>query len=175
VHSPVPWNSPGGTSTLAALAGANRSAAGADLLDTGWDAAHGVSLAVVDYSVRMTAGSWAPGQYIQLELGPDESQVPVSPAGLALDSSQWVVAGPGSGHWVIAFPNINGSTPDPSAWGDALQTYGFDRGYSNAGDANGYDLSNCRLDLTALGSRPANVPESWFTPTADYCSAGIGD
>lgn len=174
VHSPVAWNSPAGSSTLAALAGASH-AGGADLLDTGWDAAHGVSLGVVDYTARLTAGTWVNGQNIVLDLGPDQSEVPVTTAGLALDPYRWVVVGPGSGHFVVAFPNINVSTPDPTTWGDQLQGYGLDVGIENYSDPNAYRLSDCRLDLTALGSRPAAVPETWSTPDTSYCWAGIGD
>jgi len=174
VHSPVAWNSPAGSSTLAALAGASR-AGSAYLLDTSWDAAHAVSLGVVDYTVRMTAGSWVSGQSVTLDLGPDQSEVPVSTAGLMLDPYRWVVAGPGSGHFVVAFPNMNGSTPDPSTWGDQLQGYGFDIGIDGISDPNAYQLSDCRLSLTALGSRPAAVPESWSTPDTSYCWAGVGD
>ncbi|MEO6117317.1 MAG: hypothetical protein ABIP33_13100 [Pseudolysinimonas sp.] len=172
LHSPVAWNSRGGASTLAALAGASRAGVAPDLLDPAWDAAHGVSLAVVDYTVRMTAGTWVVGQNIVMHLGPDQSEVPVSTVGLVLDPYLWAIAGPGSGHFVVAFPNFTGTTPDPSAWGDQLQGYGFDTGLANYDDPNAYQLSDCRLNLTPLGERPAGVPEEWSN---SYCWSGVGD
>jgi hypothetical protein len=175
VHSPVAWNSAAGTSTLAALAGASRAGVGPDLLDPAWDASHGVSLAVVDYNVRMTAGTWVVGQNIVPDLGPDQSEVPASTSGLVLDPTRWVVGGPGSGHFVVAFPNFTGTTPDPSAWGDQVQFYGWETGVANYNDPNAYQLSDCHLTLTPLGERPATVPERWYTPDASYCSAGSID
>ena len=177
VHSPVAWNGAGGTSTLAALAGAGARLGGvqSNLLDPAWDASNAVSLAVVDYSARMTSGTWLSGQTVELDLGPYESEVPVSTAGLALDDNgRWLITGPGSGHFVVAFPNRAGA-PDPSTWGDLLQSYGFGLGLPSFDAPNSYGFTNCRLDLTDLGQRPAAVPESWFTPTDTYCFAGIGD
>ncbi len=177
VHSPVPWNGPGGASTLAALAaaGASRGGAAANLLDPTWDAENAVSLAVVDYAARMTAGAWVSGQTVALDLGPWLSEVPVSTTGLQLDDNgRWLLTGPGSGRIVVAFANGAGA-PDPSTWGDQLQIYGFELGLPSIGAPNSYEFTDCRLDLTALGQRPAAVPEGWFTPNDTYCSAGIGD
>lgn len=178
VHSPVAWNSQGGTATLAALAAAGASSVGdqAHLLDPVWDATNRASLAVVDYTAQMTAGSWLSGQTVQIHLGPFQSEVPVSSAGLELDPhSRWVITGPGSGHFVVAYPNVGGTAPDPSTWGDQLQIYGFDLGLSGIDAPNAYQFRDCRLDLTPLGERPAAVPENWFTPATAYCSAGVGD
>jgi hypothetical protein len=176
LHSPVPWNGAGGTSTLAALtaAGSRPGDPRLELLDPAWDAANGVSLAVVDYAARMTAGSWVSGQTIELDLGPDMSEVPLSTTGLTRgDNGPWYLTGPGSGRIVIAFTNSAGA-PDPSTWGDQLQTYGFAFGLANYDAPDAYQLADCRLSLTALGQRPAAVA-GWFTPTSTYCSAGIGD
>ena len=176
IHSPVAWNSAGGASTLAALAAAGVAPTGdtARLLDPAWDAAHAVSLAVVDYSARMTSGTWPTGNGVELDLGPLESEVPVSTTGLSLDLSRWSMTAPGAGHFVIAYPNVEGSTPDPSTWADSLQIYGLGLGLSDVGGSSSYDFSDCRLDLTPLGRTPAAVA-NWFDPTTTYCSAGIGD
>jgi len=178
VHAPVAWNTPAGSSTLAALAAAGARPVAGDprlqLLDPSWDAAQGVSLAVVDYTARMTAGSWVSGQTIELDLGPDFSEVPLSTTGLTRsDNGPWYLTGPGSGHFVIAFPNPGGA-PDPSGWGDALQIYGFNFGLANYAAANAYQLADCRIDITPLGRRSPGVA-SWFAPTSTYCSAGIGE
>jgi len=173
----VPWNSAGGTSTLAALAAAGvRPSDDRDfeLLDRAWDAAHGVSLAVVDYSVRMTAGSWVAGQVIELYLGPDDSEVVLPSSGLRRDADQgpWSFAGPGSGHVVIAF--TNSGSPDPSRWGDEFESYGFATGADSAGAPNAYELEQCRIDVTPLGHR-SDAVDGWYLPDAGNCSAGIGD
>jgi hypothetical protein len=175
VHSPVAWNSPAGTSTLAALAGASREGVRPDLLDPSWDAAHGVSLAVIDYAARVTSGTWVVGQNIVPNLGPDQSEVPVSTDGLMLDPERWVIAGPGSGQFVVAFLNFSGTTPDPGAWGAQEQIYGWEVGVANYDDPNAYELGDCHLTLTLLGQRPAEVPESWYLPDSSYCSAGLAN
>lgn len=174
LHSPVAWNSPAGASTLAALAGASRAGVAHDLLDPSWDAAHGVSLAVVDYSARMTAGTWVAGQNLVPYLGPDQSEVPVTTSGLMLDPQRWVIAGPGSGHFVVAFVNFAGTTPDPGGWGAQEQSYGWEAGVANISDPNVYELGDCHLALTPLGQRPAEVPETWYLPDG-YCSAGAAN
>lgn len=176
VHSPVPWNSAGGTSTLAALAAAGvRPTDDPDfeLLDPAWDAAHGASLAVVDYSARMTAGSWVSGQAIELLLGPDDSEVALPSSGLTRDhQGPWSLAGPGSGRIVVAF--TNSGSPDPSRWGDEFQSYGFEPAVGNFGGPNAYQLEQCRIGITPLGHR-SDAVDGWYTPDAGYCSAGIGD
>jgi len=178
VHTPVAWNTSAGSSTLAALAAAGARTVPGDarlqLLDPSWDAAQGVSLAVVDYSARLTAGGWVSGQTIELVLGPDYSEVPLSTAGLTRsDSGPWYLTGPGSGHFVVAFPSSTG-TPDPSAWADALQIYGFDFGLANYDAPDAYQLADCRIDITPLGRRSPAVA-GWYAPTSTFCSAGIGE
>jgi hypothetical protein len=176
VHAPVAWNSAAGSSTLAALAAAHTAMAGTagdDLRVGSWDDAHGASLAVVDYSATMVSGSWRSGEQVEMDLGPDTSEVAVNPTALAVVNSWWTLTGPGSGHFVVAYPNINGSTPDPSNWADALQIYGLGATQENATSAS-YQFHDCRIDITPLGRRSPGVA-GWFSPTADYCFAGIGE
>ncbi|HEU0205490.1 MAG TPA: hypothetical protein VFQ74_02215 [Pseudolysinimonas sp.] len=177
VHAPVAWNTPAGTSTLAALAASDSELAGNaadDLRNTGWDAANAASLAVVDYSATMTSGSWRPGEVVELDIGPGTSEVAVTSAGLAVENGWWNITRPGTGHFVIAFKNPEGSTPDPSTWGDSLQIYGLGATRSSNGSLPSYQFSDCRIDITPLGRRSPAVAD-WFGPNPDYCSAGIGD
>jgi len=176
VHAPVSWNSAAGSSTLAALAAAHTGLTGivgSDLRDSSWDAAHGASLAVVDYSATMVSGSWRPGEQVEMNLGPEISEVAVNPTALAAVNSWWTVTGPGSGHFVIAYPALEGSAPDPSGWGGALQIYGLGAAQENGTPAS-YEFRDCRIDITPLGRRSPGVAD-WFSPTADYCFAGIGE
>jgi len=176
VHAPVAWNTPDGTSTLAALATGSTlaGAAGADLRNTGWDAANAVSLAVVDYSATMTSGSWRPGDVVELEIGPGASEVAVTSAGLAIENGWWNIARPGAGHFVIAYENPESSAPDPSTWGDSLQIYGLGATRSSDGTLPSYQFSDCRIDITPLARRSPYVA-GWFTPSSDNCAAGVGE
>ena len=122
VHAPVPWNSPAGSQTLAALAAAGSARVGnpaEDLRSTTWDAAKAASLAVVDYSATMVTGSWR--EPVGISIGPAESEVSVEGARVSTSDDWWNLTGPGTGHFVIAFTNADAGTPDPSTWGDALQ------------------------------------------------------
>src|SRR5476649_2734508 len=114
VHAPVAWNSAAGTATLAALAAAGSAQAAIpaqDLRNTTWDAANAASLAVVDYSATMVSGTWHPGERVEIDLGPGSSEVAVASIGLAVENGWWLLTGPGSGHFVIAFRNDPSSTP----------------------------------------------------------------
>lgn len=176
VHAPVAWNSAGGSQTLAALAASRSAQVGnpaQDLRSTTWDAAKAASLAVVDYSATMVAGSWRAGEVVSIMLGPAESEVSVEGAGVTTEDDWWELTGPGSGHFVIAYKNNDGSSPDPSTWGDALQEYGLGASIENASPAS-YEFRDCRIDITPLGRRSAAVA-SWFSPTPDYCYAGVGE
>ena len=176
VHAPVAWNSPAGSSTLAALAASRTSIGGidgADLRISSWDAAHGVSLAVVDYSATMVTGSWHPAEKVEMDFGPGTSEAAVNPTALAVVNGWWTLTGPGSGHFVVAYPNINGSTPDPANWADALQIYGLGAAQVDGTSAS-YQFHDCRIDITPLGRRSPGVT-NWFSPTPDYCFAGIGE
>lgn len=176
VHAPVAWNTPAGTSTLAALAATSTTltgTAGDDLRDAGWDAANAASLAVVDYSATMTSGSWHPGEAVEMDLGPGTSEVAVNSTGLAVENGWWTITGPGSGHFVIAYKNYEGSTPDPSTWGDSTQIYGLGAPRLGGTPAS-YQFRDCRIDITPLARRSSYVA-GWFAPTPDYCSAGAGE
>jgi len=177
VHAPVAWNTPAGTSTLAALRAAGSALAlipADDLRDTAWDSANAASLAVVDYSATMVRGSWHPGEQVEIDLGPGTSEVALASSGLSVDTGWWTMTGPGSGHFVIAFKNYDGSTPDPSNWGNSLQIYGLGAPRVTGGTPASYQFHDCRIDITPLARRSSYVA-GWFTPTADYCSAGVGD
>jgi len=176
LHAPVAWNSAAGTSTLAALsAGGSAQAAipAQDLRDTTWDAAKAVSLAVVDYSATMVSGRWRPGERVEIDLGHGSSEVAATSTGLAVENGWWLLTGPGSGHFVVAFENDPSSTPDPSKWANGLEIYGLGDPQVS-GTAASYQFQNCRMDLTTLG-RGAEGVSDWFMPTASYCFAGIGD
>jgi len=176
VHAPVAWNSPEGSQTLAALA-ATGSAQVAnpaqDLRNTAWDAAKAASLAVVDYSATMVTGSWRPGEAVGIDIGPAESEVSVEGARVSTSDAWWNLTGPGTGHFVIAFPNADAGTPDPSSWGGLLQIYGLGEPVSGGTPAS-YQFRDCRIAITPLGQRSAGVSD-WFSPTPDYCYAGIGE
>jgi hypothetical protein len=177
LHAPVAWNLPAGASTLGALATGHSVLAGnpaADLRNTAWDATNAVSLAVVDYSATMTTGSWHPGESVEVDLGPANSEVAVTSAGLAPADGWWTITGPGSGHFVVAFVNVPSTTPDPSGWADAMEFYGFNGVLLTGGTPVSYLFSDCRIDFTALGRRAAAIT-TWNLPTAGSCSAGIGD
>ena len=175
VHAPVAWNSAGGTATLAALAASTSAQAAVptdDLRNTGWDAAHAVSLGVVDYSATMVTGSWHPGEQVEIDMGPAASEVAVSSAGLAVENGWWLLTGPGSGHFVIAFESS--TTPDPAQWSEAQEIWGLGRPSQTGGTPASYDFQNCRMNLTPLGSSGPGVSD-WFMPDPGYCYAGIGD
>ena len=177
VHAPVAWNSAAGTATLAALSAAGSAQAAdpsGDLRNTGWDATNAASLAVVDYSATMVSGSWHPGERVEVDLGPGNSEVAVASTGLAVENSWWLLTAPGSGHFVIAYKNYDSSTPDPSTWGDGLQIYGLGAPRVSGGTPASYQFQNCRMDISALGREAAGVA-NWFMPDTTYCSAGIGD
>jgi hypothetical protein len=177
VHAPVAWNSPAGASTLAALAATGSALAGSpadDLRNTGWDAANAASLAVVDYFATMTSGSWRHGESVEIDLGPASSEVAVTTTGLGIENGWWMITEPGSGHFVTAYKNNDASTPDPSTWGDSLQIYGLGAQKSSDGTPPSYRFDDCRIDITPLGRRSPAVAD-WFTPTPDFCSAGISD
>jgi len=176
VHAPVAWNSPAGAQTRAALAAAASAQVAnpaQDLRSTTWDAAQAASLAVVDYSATMVSGSWPSGVAVGINLGPTESEVSVEGARVSTSDDWWNLTGPGAGHFVIAFTNADAGTPDPSTWGDALQEYGLGDPVSGGTPAS-YQFRDCRIDITPLGRRSAGVA-NWFSPTADYCYAGIGE
>ncbi|MEO7720460.1 MAG: hypothetical protein ABIS08_00930 [Pseudolysinimonas sp.] len=178
VHAPVAWNSAAGASTLAAIAASGSARLGdprQDLRDTAWDAANAVSLAVVDYSATVATGSWRSGEKVEISLGPWESEVAVAPNGLTAGThGSWLLTAPGSGHFVIAYKNINGATPDPSAWADALQIYGLGGPQEDGTTPASYQFTGCRITITPLGRESAGVAD-WFSPTDTYCYAGIGE
>jgi hypothetical protein len=160
-------------SALAASHTSNSGTAGDDLRSSSWDAAHAASLAILDYSATMVSGSWHPGERVELDFGPDVSEVAVTPTALAASNSWWTLTGPGSGRFVTAFPNLGGSTPDPSSWGGPLQIYGLGAAQEDSTSAS-YQFHDCRIDITPLGRRSPGVGD-WFSPTPDYCFAGIGE
>lgn len=175
VHAPVAWNSPAGSQTLAALAAGSARVGNPaqDLRSTTWDATKAASLAVVDYSATMVTGSWHPGEAVGINLGPVESEVSVEGARVSTSDTWWNLTGPGTGHFVIAFTNPDAGTPDPSLWGDELQEYGLGEPVDGGTPAS-YQFRDCRIAITPLGRRSAGVA-SWFSPTPDYCYAGIGE
>ncbi len=176
VHAPVAWNSAAGSQTLAALAAAGSARVAnpaQDLRSTTWDAAKAASLAVVDYSATMATGSWRSGEAVGISIGPAESEVSVEGGRVSTSDDWWNLTGPGTGHFVVAYKNYEASTPDPSTWGDGLQIYGLGLPVSGATPAS-YQFADCRIDITPLGRRSAGVAD-WFSPTADYCYAGISE
>lgn len=177
VHAPVAWNSGAGTATLAALSAAGSAQAGdpaQDLRNTTWDATNAASLAVVDYSATMVSGSWHPGERVEIDLGPSNSEVAAATTGLAVENGWWLLTAPGSGHFVVAFKNYDSSTPDPSTWGDGLQIYGLGAPRVTGGTPASYEFQDCRMNISSLGREAAAVAD-WFMPDTTYCSAGIGD
>lgn len=176
VHAPVAWNSAAGSQTLAALAAAGSARVAnpaQDLRSTTWDAAKAASLAVVDYSATMATGSWRSGEAVGIDIGPAESEVSVEGARVSTSDDWWNLTGPGAGHFVIAFTNPDAGAPDPSTWGDALQEYGLGTPVSGGTPAS-YQFGDCRIAITPLGRRSAAVA-TWFSPTPEYCYAGIGE
>lgn len=122
----------------------------------------------------MVSGSWHPGEQVEIDLGPGNSEVAVAPAGLALANGWWVLVGPGSGHFVIAFENGVSSTPDPSMWSNSLAEWGLGAPRASGPTPTSYDFRDCRMDLTPLG-REGTGTTDWDLPHASNCSAGIGD
>jgi hypothetical protein len=171
LHRPVEWDSPSGSTIIQYL---NSQHIATSLTDPTWNTANSASLGVIDVSAIATGDPWRTGSEIELLLGPFLTKdVTVGLPGKDLNG-HFALSGAGVGHAIVAFPAFDGG-PDALSWAESSQIYGLvPVADSSTNDELRATAQNCSMALTEEGLLNEWVA-NWFMPTADSCSAGIGD
>lgn len=136
-----------------------------EVADPGFTQGKGSVLQVSKLTAAAASGVWPSSAGILPSLGPGVTDTVIDiPAG-PIVGTRLSVTGAGSGFGVAAIYSQDGSKTDVNAWAQRFTYYGFTDAFA------GTTLSNCAIDVTALGSASPGVG-GWLRHN---CFIGVGD